>query len=81
MAETTVTVDAQALNNRLDTWLQRAAVAVMVSVAVTLLCIGFALYGNTPEAVPTQPLTAVQIGKSAEGPADKVTTVATATSK
>ena len=41
-------LDAEVLNNRLDKWLQRAAVAAMVGVAVTLMVLGFVMYSQTP---------------------------------
>ena len=58
-------LNAEVLNNRLDRWLQRAAVVVMVAVAVTLMALGFAMYGRSGNAIVFQ--------------ADKVTTVQTVT--
>jgi hypothetical protein len=72
-------VNAEVLNNRMDRWLQRAAVAVMVGVAVSLVGLGVAMYGTKP--APSAQDSVGNFGKAAEGPADKVTTVATATSK
>lgn len=37
-------MNAEVLNNRLDKWLQRAAVTVMVSVGMTLVALGVLLY-------------------------------------
>lgn len=69
-------VNAEVLNNRLDKWLQRAAVTVMVAVGVALLGIGVALYAPRVEAG--------QAGSSKQFEAAKVTnieTVATAAAK
>jgi hypothetical protein len=37
-------------NSRLDRWVQRAAVAAMVTLALTLLGVGVALYGAPAKA-------------------------------
>ncbi len=49
-------------NSKLDSWVQRAAVAAMVTLALTLLGVGVALYG-TPATASGQGASGTVISK------------------